>query len=117
MGVTTLYGYAMDRAPTISYLQAVEEHVASGKQDIADQHDLISMLERTGHAPTSAIARLREMEKVQARHIVDRDRLRAELEVLDAVEGAKGDIALVPGNRNLQYGPKRRIRRTPYGRR
>ena len=117
MGVTTLYGYAMDRAPIISYLQAAEDHVANGKQDIADQHDLISTLERTGHAPTSAIARLREMERVQARHIVDRDRLRAELEVLDAVEGAKKDISLVPGTRNLRYGPKRRIRRTPYGRR
>ena len=81
MGVTTLYGYAMDRAPIISYLQAAEEHVANGKQDITDQHDLISTLERTGHAPTSAIARLREMERVPARHIVDRDRLRAELEV------------------------------------
>ena len=72
----------MDRALVISYLQAAEEHLANDVQDIADQRDLISTLERTGLNATSAIARLREMERVQARHLVDRDRLRAELEVL-----------------------------------
>jgi cell division septum initiation protein DivIVA len=94
----------MDRAPTtisylqaMSYLQAVEARVANGKEDIADQHDLISTLERTGHAATSARIRLREMERAQARRIVERDRLRAELEVLDAA----------------QLGNRRRIRRTP----
>jgi hypothetical protein len=73
------YGATMDRALAISYLQAAEEHVANDAQDIADQRDLISMLERTGHNATSAIARLCEMEKTQTRHIADRERLRAQL--------------------------------------
>ena len=44
-GVTSSYGSHMDRALIISYLQAAEEHVANGVQDIADQRDLISTLE------------------------------------------------------------------------
>lgn len=71
------YGAAMDRALVISSLQAAEEHLANDVQDIADQRDLISTLERTGHNATSAIARLREMEKTQTRHIADREQLRA----------------------------------------
>jgi hypothetical protein len=73
------YGAAMDRALVISSLQAAEEHLANDAQDIADQRDLISTLERTGHNATSAIARLREMEKTQTRHIADREQLRAQL--------------------------------------
>jgi biopolymer transport protein ExbB/TolQ len=73
------YGAAMDRALVISSLQAAEEHLANDVQDIADQRDLISTLERTGHNATSAIARLREMEKTQTRHIADRERFRAQL--------------------------------------
>ena len=69
----------MERALVISYLQAAEEHLANDVQDIADQRDLISTLERTGHSATSAIARLREMEKTQTRHIADRERLRAQV--------------------------------------
>ena len=68
----------------ISYLQAAEDHVATGQQHIADQCDLISTLERTGHHATSAIARLRVMEQTQTQHIADRDRLRAELAMLNA---------------------------------
>ena len=73
------YGAAMDRALVISSLQAAEEHLANDVQDIADQRDLISTLERTGQNATSAIARLREMEKTRTRHIADRERLRAQL--------------------------------------
>ena len=96
----------MDRALIVSYLKAAEEQVAngvqeSGVQDIADQRDLISTLERTAHKASSAIARLREMEKTQTRHIADRERLRAELAELSAA----------------QLGNRRRIRRTPFGRR
>jgi hypothetical protein len=104
----------MDRALIISYLQAAEEHIANGVQDIADQRDLISTLERTGHNAASAIARLREMEKTQTRHIADRERLRAELAVLNAAEAAKADASIVSAPRD----PHRRwTRRTPFGRR
>jgi cell division septum initiation protein DivIVA len=81
------YGLVMDRPLVISCLQTAEARVANGKQEIADQQDFVLTLERTGHAATSAVARLREMERVQAQHIVERDRLRAELEVLN--EAAK----------------------------
>jgi hypothetical protein len=80
----------MDWALILSYLQAAEEHIANGVQDIADQRDLIAALERTGRTATSAIARLREMEKTQTRHIADRERLRAELAVLNAGEVGTG---------------------------
>ena len=84
----------MDRALIISYLQDAEDQVANGQQHIADQCDLISTLERTGHHATSAIARLRVMEQTQTQHIANRDRLCAELAMLNspqAKEVAAGD--------------------------
>jgi len=89
----------MDRALLISYLRAAEEHVSNDVQDIADQRELISTLERTGHNATSAIARLREMEKTQTRHLADRERLRAEVAVVNAVEAAKEDASIVSAPR------------------
>jgi len=103
----------MDRAPIISYLQAAEEHVANGERRIAKHCDLVSTLKRAGHDTTSAIALLREMEKTPAQHRADRDRLRAELAVLDTVEAPKADASTREPRPHL----KRRMRRTPYGRR
>ena len=77
----------MDRALIISYLQDAEDQVANGQQHIADQCDLISTLERTGHHATSAIARLRVMEQTQTQHIANRDRLRADLAMLNSPQG------------------------------
>jgi hypothetical protein len=91
----------MDRALIVSYLQAAEERIKNGERDIAAQRDLISALERTGHAGTGAIVQLRVMEQAQIQHVAERDRLRAELAELSAA----------------QLGNRRRIRRTPYGRR
>jgi hypothetical protein len=79
----------MDRALIISHLQAAEAQVANGEQDIADQRDLISTLERTGHNAASAIDLLREMERTQTQHIADREQLRAQLAVLNAMEAAR----------------------------
>ena len=84
----------MDRPLLISYLQAAEERIANDVQDIADQRDLISTLERTVHNATSAIVRLREMENTQTRHIADRERLSEELAVLNAAEAAKEDASI-----------------------
>ncbi len=106
----------MDRALILSSLQAAEERIANGVQDIADQRDLILTLERTVHNATSAIVRLREMENTQTRHIADRERLRAELAVLNAAEAAKED-ASITAPRDPQLGHRRRTRRTPFGRR
>jgi len=91
----------MDRALIISYLQAAEEQVANGDRQIARHCDLIFTLERAGHDTTSAIALLRELKQMQIQHVAERDRLRDELAVLSAA----------------QLGNRKRVRRTPYGRR
>ena len=91
----------MDRALLISSLQAAEEPIANGERQIARHSDLISTLQRAGHDTTSAIALLRELKQMQIQHVAERDRLRDELAVLSAA----------------QLGNRRRIRRTPYGRR
>ena len=54
----------MDRDLILSYLKAAEEHVANGERRIAKHCDLVSTLERAGHDTTSAIALLREMERM-----------------------------------------------------
>jgi hypothetical protein len=79
----------VDRALVISVLQAAEDHLAIGARQIAKQRQLVSRLERDGVDTTDAIALLREMERTQELHAGDRDRLRAELAVLNAVETAK----------------------------
>src|SRR5688572_238724 len=43
----------MDRATIVSYLQAAEDHVANGEEQIADQRDHIASLERAGHDTTT----------------------------------------------------------------
>ena len=91
----------MDRALLISSLQAAEEHIATGERQIARHSDFISTLQRAGHDTTSAIVLLRELKQTQTRHVAERDRLRDELAMLSAA----------------QLGNRRRIRRTPYGRR
>ena len=79
----------MDRALLISYLQAAADRVSNGEQVIADQCDLISTLERTGHRAASATALLRQLEQRQVQHVAERDRLREELAVSDAVDTEK----------------------------
>jgi hypothetical protein len=101
----------MDRDLILSYLKAAEEHVANGERRIAKHCDLVSTLERAGHDTTSTIALLREMEKMQVQHRADRDRLRAELAGLDAVEATKADAS----TRDPRLRLRRRIRRTPMG--
>jgi hypothetical protein len=107
----------MDRATIISYLQAGEDQIANGEEQIANQSDHISSLERAGHDTTSAIELLREMKQTQMQHIADRDRLRAELVVLNAAEAAKVDVSILNATSDPRPRLKRRIRRTPYGRR
>ena len=79
----------MDRGLIVNLLKAAEEHVANDEQQVADQRDLVSTLERTGHTATSAIALLTRMEQTRLQHIADRDRLRAELTALNAGEAEK----------------------------
>jgi hypothetical protein len=95
------YGSHMDRALIISSLKAAEEQVANSERQIARHSDLISTLRQAGHDTASAIALLRELKQMQIQHVAERDRLRDELAALSAGE----------------LGNKKRIRRTPYGRR
>ena len=55
----------MDRGLIVNLLKAAEEHVANDEEQVADQRDLVSTLERTGHTATSAIALLTKMEQTQ----------------------------------------------------
>jgi hypothetical protein len=80
----------MDRALVISYLQAAENNVAAIEQQIANQRGLISSLRRVGDDTRSACAQLRVMEQTHMQYVGDRDRLRAELAVLNAGEGGTG---------------------------
>jgi hypothetical protein len=83
----------MDRALIISCLQAAEAEVANSERLIVNQCKLIWSLERTGQDTTSAIALFREMERMQLEHLDDRDRLRAEFAVIDAIYAAKANAA------------------------
>jgi len=80
----------MDRALVISYLQAAENNVAAIEQQIANQRGLISSLRLVGDDTRSACAQLRVMEQTHMQYVGDRDRLRAELAVLNAGEGGTG---------------------------
>ena len=105
------YFSAVDRAIIINMLQAAEDHVASGANRIAKQRDLISQLGLAGEDATGAVALLHEMQRTHEQHVDDRDRLRAELAVLNATEAAK----TATSSPELQRRNRRRIRRTPYG--
>jgi hypothetical protein len=98
---------AVDRALIISGLQAVEDRLTTGARQISKQRDLVSRLRRAGEDATGAVALLHELQRAQEQHLGDRDRLRAELEVLIAADSAKANAS----NPRLQ----RRRRRTPYG--
>jgi hypothetical protein len=83
----------MDRASILTYLSAVEEHISSGERQIIGRRDFILSLKCAGCDTTDEVALLREMERAQMEHLAERDRLRAELAVLNAVETAKEDAA------------------------
>jgi len=110
-GRAVCYFLAVDRSLIISLLQAAEDHVASGARQIAKQRDLISQLRLAGEDATDAVSLLHEMQRTQEQHVDDRDRLRAQLAVLNAAEAAKADTS--------DQAPRRRSRRrghrTPYG--
>ena len=80
----------MNRALVISYLQAAENNVAIIEQQIANQRGLISSLGQLGHDSSNACAQLRLMEQTHMQYIGDRDRLRAELAVLNAAAVGPG---------------------------
>jgi len=71
----------MDRAMLLDHLAQAEHHVSVGARHIARQREIIAELERTGADSTEANLLLQLLEELQALHLADRDRLRAELGV------------------------------------
>src|SRR5688572_20642091 len=79
----------MDRAQILTYLQAAEQHLADGEQKIANRRDFVLSLKCAGADYDRETAELLEMENAQMQHIAERDRLRTELAVLNALAVAK----------------------------
>ena len=65
---------------TLDHLAMAERHVARGEQIVARQRELVAELERDGHDVREAMALLKQFEALQALHVADRDRLRAEVD-------------------------------------
>jgi hypothetical protein len=84
-------GPVMDRALIISYLQTAKQRLKTSERLILNQCKLIWSLERTGEDTTSAMAVFREMERRQLKYLADRERLLAELGLVDAGGGATTD--------------------------
>jgi hypothetical protein len=79
----------MDRAQVNTFLQAAEQHVADGERQIVNRRDFVLSLKSAGENYDREIAELLQMERAQKQRIALRDRLRAELAVLDAVDAAR----------------------------
>lgn len=69
----------MDRAALKEHLTQAERHIATGERNLSQQRALLRELERDGHDTSAARALLGSFEELQALHLADRDRLRAEL--------------------------------------
>ncbi len=69
-------------------LAQVETRVAVGERLIASQRDYIASLERSGRDPRQAKTLLDAFIELQLMHMADLDRLRGQLEGLQAVEPA-----------------------------
>ena len=64
------------------HLAQAEEHVAQGEYQLAQQREIIAQLERDSDDGRASLEMLKQLQQMQAQHIFDRDRLRAELEQL-----------------------------------
>jgi hypothetical protein len=61
------------------HLLLAEEHIATGKRNIAKQRSIIHELERDGHDTAMAKMLLAQFEELEALHMADRNRIMAEL--------------------------------------
>jgi hypothetical protein len=69
----------MDRAMLERHLAEAEMHITESERHIARQREIVTELENDGRDLKSAQALLTQLEAMQANHVVDRDRIRAEL--------------------------------------
>jgi hypothetical protein len=72
----------MERAMLLNHLAQAERHIDTGEQHVCKQRSLIAKLEKDGHDPAGARQLLEQFEEIQAMHIADRDRIRAELKAI-----------------------------------
>jgi hypothetical protein len=73
----------MHRETLLEHLARADRHVFRGALDIAQQREVIARL-GDGPGRLRAAELLEELEKTQAMHIADRDRLRRELTQFDS---------------------------------
>ena len=74
----------MNRTLLLAHLARAERNVLQWEARLANQEALLAQLERAGH-PTDAVCELlATMRQTHAAHVGDRDRLRKELEHLEA---------------------------------
>jgi hypothetical protein len=76
----------MDRAQTLHHLEQAQGHVSLGIRRVAAQQQIVDTLERGGHHTIEARRLLVQFQNLLALDVVDRNRLRAEL---NALEGSK----------------------------
>jgi hypothetical protein len=69
----------MDRATLEDHSAMAERHVAEGETHVARQREIVTGLANEGRDLRSAQALLAQFEAMLANHILDRDRVRAEL--------------------------------------
>jgi hypothetical protein len=72
----------MDRAMILEHLELAQRHVAEGERHVARQKEIVAELANDAHGTTATRALLIQFEEMQAPHVADRDRLRAELAAL-----------------------------------
>jgi hypothetical protein len=72
----------MDRARLMERLALAERHVREGACHVARQREIVAQLKGHSHDAASARDLLTQFEALQALHVSDRDRLRAELAAL-----------------------------------
>jgi hypothetical protein len=76
------YNEDMDRAMLERHLAQAERHIAEGEHHIARQREIVAQLENDTLDLRSAQVLLTQLEAMQANHVADRDRIRAELAAL-----------------------------------
>ena len=74
----------MNRTLLLAHLASAERHVLLDEARLANQEALLARLERSGHPTDAASELLATMRQTQALHVEDRDRIRRELEHLEA---------------------------------
>jgi hypothetical protein len=73
----------MDRAALQADLRRAEAHIANSQARIAQQQEVIAVLDREGHDTVPAKDMLASFERTQAMHIASRDRIARKLAALD----------------------------------